>query len=71
MSPCTNAHLRYQGLGSRNVNVRVEEETTHDSETDHGVEAVSYLERVSKIIYVLLTLFHFESKQTTPNRPHL
>jgi len=44
MSPCTNAHLRYQGLGSRNVNVRVEEETTHDSETDHGVEAVSYLE---------------------------
>gem|GEM_PF-6016342 len=37
MSPCTNAHLRYQGLGSRNVNVRVEEETTHDSETSHGV----------------------------------
>ena len=36
-----NAHLRYQGLGSRNVNVRVEEDTTHDSETSHAVEAVN------------------------------
>jgi len=26
-----NAHLRYQGQGSRHVNVRVEEDTTHPS----------------------------------------
>ena len=36
-----NAHLRYQGQGSRHVNVRVEEDTTHDNETSHAVEAVN------------------------------
>jgi hypothetical protein len=38
-----NAALRYQGLTSTGVQVRVEEDTTLDSETAHTTEVVDYL----------------------------
>ncbi|MDZ7272424.1 MAG: RHS repeat-associated core domain-containing protein, partial [candidate division KSB1 bacterium] len=38
-----NAHLRYRSLSTTGVQVRVEEDTTYDSETTHGAEAVHYL----------------------------
>ena len=38
-----NAHLRYQNLTATNVDVKVEEDTTHDTETTHTSESVGYL----------------------------
>lgn len=38
-----NAGLRYQNLGTSSVQVRVEEDTTFDTETNHTTEAVNYL----------------------------
>jgi RHS repeat-associated protein len=35
--------MRYQNLGSASVNVRVEEDTTWDTETNHTNEAVSFI----------------------------
>jgi len=36
-------HLRYQALTASGVQVRVEEDTTDDAETDHTDEVVHYL----------------------------
>ena len=38
-----NAGLRYTGLGNQSVNIKVEEETTYDTEVGHTAESVHYL----------------------------
>ena len=38
-----NAHLRYSNPTKNGVQLRVEEDTTYDSETSHGSEEVAYL----------------------------
>jgi hypothetical protein len=38
-----NAHLRYQNLTPNSVQVKVEEDTTYDTETGHSSEVVHYL----------------------------
>ncbi len=38
-----SAHLRYRGLTAASVQVRVEEDTTYDSEVKHTKESVDYL----------------------------
>lgn len=37
------SHLRYRNLTSDSVQVKVEEDTTHDGETKHTSEVVDYL----------------------------
>jgi hypothetical protein len=42
------AGLRYQNLGSNSVELKVEEEESADSETNHTTEAVSFLSAQTK-----------------------
>ena len=38
-----NAHLRYQNLDEESVDLKIDEDTTLDEETDHALESVGYL----------------------------
>jgi hypothetical protein len=44
-----NAHLRYQNLGGDGVEVKVEEDTTADTEMNHTGEEVHYLAMVVSV----------------------